>query len=97
MTKVKSALNAEGFGTDEDGNAFVVYIVEVRATDPAGIPGANPAVTVNSGVVTVNISRHRRERCAGGDCSSSATCHRPLRRLSGMITTPLETYHCDRR
>ena len=58
MTKVKSALDAEGDGTTmevDDGNAYVEYTVVVRATDPAGIPGVSTAVTDNSAVVTVVI------------------------------------------
>ena len=60
MTKVKSALDAEGTGgtgtmTDGDGNAYVEYTVVVRATDPAGIPGVPTAVTENSDVVMVVI------------------------------------------
>ena len=42
----KSPLNAEGTTT---------YTVTVRATDPAGIPQADPAVPANSDTVTVNI------------------------------------------
>ena len=57
MTKVKSALDAEGSGTqnDAEGNAYVEYTVVVRATDPAGIPGVSTAVTANSDVVMVVI------------------------------------------
>ena len=60
LTKVKSALNAEGTGgsgtmTDDDDNAYVEYTVVVRATDPAGIPGESGANADNSGVVTVVI------------------------------------------
>ena len=36
--------------------AETTYTVVVRATDPTGIPGANPAVPANSGTVTVIIT-----------------------------------------
>ena len=60
MTKMKSALDAEGTGgtgkmTDDEGNVYVEYTVVVRATDPTGIPGVSVAVTANSDVVDVVI------------------------------------------
>ena len=47
----KGALDYEGSG-DNDNE----YTVVVRATDPTGMPGADPAVTDNSAIVTVMIT-----------------------------------------
>ena len=70
MTKVKSALDAEGDGTgaDDDENAYVEYTVVVRATDPAGIPGASDRRTREQRRSHGGYQSHRRERCAGGGC-----------------------------
>ena len=58
-----SALFSIDWGTGQimtkgplDHETEETYTVVVRATDPTGIPGADPAVTTNSGTVTVIIT-----------------------------------------
>ncbi len=92
MTKVKSALDAEGSGTEHDneGNAYVLYLVEVRATDPAGIPGANPAVTANSAVVKVVIIV--TDVNDAPVVTAGTTTPPTFAEVLGAITTVLESY-----
>ena len=90
MTKVKSALDAEGEDTitDDDDNTYVEYTVVVRATDPAGIPGASDAVTANSAVVTVVI----RVTDVNDVPVVTGTATPTFAESTGEITTALGTY-----
>ena len=91
LTKVKSALNAEGGGTttDDEGNAYVEYTVEVRATDPAEVPGtaatadASAAVTVVIRVTDVNDAPK---------VAANTTTLPTFEETAGSIATVLQSY-----
>ncbi len=92
MTKVKSALDAEGTGTtdDDEDNAYVEYTVVVRATDPAGIPGVSTAVLANSDVVTVVI--RVTDVNDAPEVTADSTTPPTFAESAGEITTVLERY-----
>ena len=94
MTKVKSALDAEGSGTQDDAerNAYVEYTVVVRATDPAGIPGVSAAVTANSDIVEVVIRVTDVNDAPVVAAAAGSTATPTFAELVGDITVALGTY-----
>ena len=96
MTKVKSALDAEGSGTmNDEGNAYVEYTVVVRATDPAGHTRGKSRRYYEQRRSHGGYQSHRRERCAGSDGS----CRQHAADLSGVgrrHNYGAGNLHCDR-
>ena len=98
MTKMKSALDAEGTGgtgtmNDDEGNAYVQYTVVVRATDPAGIPGISTAVTENSDVVTVVIRVTDVNDAPVVAAADGSTATPTFAEVGGAIINALGTYN----
>ena len=73
---------------EDSDNPDNEYTVVVRATDPAGIPGAGTPVTADSDTVTVVISVTDKNEApvVSGDATHT------FNEDSGVITTPLQTY-----
>ncbi len=67
------------------------YTVTVRATDPAGIPQADPAVPDNSDeiTVTITVTDVNEPPAIAGDAGDAAVT---FDEETGVIATPLDTY-----
>ena len=81
-------MTKEDLDYEDADNADKEYTVVVRATDPAGIPGADTAATANSGTVTVVISVTDKNEAPAVTGDAEVT----FEEVTGDITTALHTY-----
>jgi hypothetical protein len=81
-------MTKEDLDYEDSANTDNEYTVVVRATDPAGIPGADTAETENSDTVTVVISVTDKNEAPVVDGDDPQTFNED----SGDITSPLATY-----
>ena len=83
----------------EEGQDGTVLTVIVRATDPAGIPQADPAVPANSDIVTVNITvtdvNEPPEVTGTTSPDTNDGAELMFNEVDGNIDTALDTYMGD--